>query len=120
MADINEKVETLAKTLDEQFNLIAKGNVRENLHTLKALGIQGQKLEEDIAQEFDIPVTEPLETLQRILAVAETQKLPAAGELKQVLEFFAKMKPALPENSCPTLDGVETAVRNTKKNQPQP
>jgi len=122
MADINEKVETLGKTLNEQFNLIAKGNLRAIMHIrkLKSLGTKGQKLQNEIAEELKVPVTTPLETLTGILAAAESRKLSGTDELKQAIEILAKIKPEIPDGSCPTPDGLQSVVRKAKGDKPQP
>jgi hypothetical protein len=116
MADVNEKVETLGKTLNEQFNLIAKGNLRVILHIrkLKALGTKGEKLQNELAQELNVPVTTPLETLTGILAAAEAKKLSGTDDLKQAIDLLAKIMPQIPENACPTPDGLQKAVQNAK------
>ncbi len=113
MADVNEKVEALGKTLKEQFNLIASGNLRAALHVRKLLSLskKAKKLQDELAENFNVPVTTPLETLKGILAAAEAQKIPGTDDLKQAIDVLAKVKPQLPENACPTPDGLQSAVK---------
>ena len=116
MADVNDKVVVLGNTLHEQFNLIAKGKLKAALHIRKLirLGKKGKKLQDELAETLNVPVTTPLETLQGILAAAETQKLPGTEELKEAIDLLAKIMPQLPENACPTPQGLQSAVIKAK------
>lgn len=116
-ADLGDKVKKLGTTLTEEFNIAATISFTDTaaMEKLQALGAQAETLQNELAASFGVKVGEPLETLREILAKAEAQKLPGTSELKKAVEQLAIMKADLPENACPTEDGLKQAASKAVK-----
>jgi hypothetical protein len=122
MTDLNRKVVELGKTLTEEFELINRGKLTAVFHIfkLKKLATKAEGLQKEVAEGLGVSVTKPLETLQNIIMAADAQHMSGTEELKTAVELLAKIKPQLPENACPTPEGLQQIVQKEMKPKQPP
>ncbi len=115
MSDIGDKIEELGNTMKAQFRLLATGNMDNaaQLERVQQLGQRGQVLQKELAEAFNVAAHGlPEETLAKILRQAQAQQLPGTETLKEALIQLIAIRSELPEDSCPTMDGMQEAARH--------